>query len=204
MPTDPAPPADPQDPRQVMASAWQDQALRSEVAKRMGRSIRRWRLLAPEQVLARTRARKVSEQLEETMDRHLMGALPPVPTADGSPPSDPAGPGNLVRRCRTIALGVGDLALRAAVTPEAPRPRKSALTLHDDLADRLEGQIDHFRSPGRRGCGVCSTRWNAPWPPSTAAGSASGSQRCSRPAASCHRRRATAGPMRLSLPPTGA
>ena len=197
MATDVAPPADPNDPQQVVASAWQDQALWSEVANRMGQSIDRWRLVAacagvagvslsvlvgslamsgkaqvalatlsvlllavvpylrqkllsPEQVMAWTRARNVSEQLKEAIYRHLMGALAPVPMADGTAAPDPTGPGNLVRRCRAIKQGVGDLALQASVAVVAPRARKTALTLNDYLADRLEGQINYFRKAGAR------------------------------------------------------
>lgn len=196
MPTD-VPPIDPNDPQQVVASAWQDQALWSEVGNRLGTSIDRWRviaaaasvagvslmvlvgslamsgkaqavlatlsvlllavvpylrqkLLSPEQVLAWTRARNVAEQLKEAIYRHMMGALPPVLMADGSPPPDPTGPGNLVRRCRAIKQVVGDLALQASVTVVAPRPRKTSMVLADYLADRLEGQISYFRKAGAR------------------------------------------------------
>ncbi len=110
----------------------------------------RQKLLSADQVLAWTRARNVSEQLKEAIYRHQMGALPPVLLADGSPPPDPTGPGNLVRRCRAIKQTVGDLALQAATTVVAPRARPTTLTLDGYLADRLEGQINYFRQAGAR------------------------------------------------------
>ena len=193
---DAAPPAlDLNDPRQVVASAWADQALWSEVANQLGNSIRRWRarsamagvagmflsllagsmaagsvgqkgtatlgvlllalvpflqqrLLSADRVLAWTRARHVSELLKEAIFRHLLGALPPVALDDGSPPPDPTGPGNLVRRCRAIKRAAADLALLAATTEVQPRKRKTALTLADYLADRVEGQIAYYRKNG--------------------------------------------------------
>jgi hypothetical protein len=180
------------DPQQVVASAWADQALWSQVANQIGDSIRLWRaraavagvaglflsllagsmaagsvgqkvvatlgvlllalvpflqqrLLSADRVLAWTRARNVAEQLKEAIYRHLMGALPPVPLDDGSPPPDPAGPGNLVRRCRAIKRAAADLALLAATAKPEPRQRRTAMTLADYLADRLDGQIQYHR-----------------------------------------------------------
>ncbi|GCL66156.1 DUF4231 domain-containing protein [Pseudaquabacterium pictum] len=103
------------------------------------------RLLSADRVLAWTRARQVAELLKEAIYRHLMGALAPVPLDDGSPPPDPAGPGNLVRRCRAIKRSAADLALLAATATPEPRTRKTAMTLADYLADRLEGQISYYR-----------------------------------------------------------
>ena len=191
----------PNDPDQVIAAAWQDQALWSEVANRIGQSIEFWRLaaaaagtaglvlsvlvgsvdpswfghqhgqtvlaslsvlllatvpflrqrlLSQERLLSWTRARNVSEQLKEAIYRHLMGALPPVPLADGSPPPDATGPGNLVRRCRAIKQSAADLALQAATTTVIPRERKTRMALGGYLADRLEGQISYYRKAGAR------------------------------------------------------
>jgi len=108
----------------------------------------RQRLVSPERVQAWTTARNVSEQLKEAIYRHLMGVLPPEPLADGSAPPDAAGPGNLVRRCRSIKLAAVDLAGVAAAARAAERPRKTQLTLDDYLADRIEGQITYYRSKG--------------------------------------------------------
>jgi SMODS and SLOG-associating 2TM effector domain 1 len=108
----------------------------------------RQRLVSPERVQAWTTARNVSEQLKEAIYRHLMGVLPPEPLADGSAPPDAAGPGNLVRRCRTIKLAAVDLAGVAAAARAADRPRKTQLTLDDYLADRVEGQISYYRRKG--------------------------------------------------------
>lgn len=108
----------------------------------------RQRLVSPERVQAWTTARNVSEQLKEAIYRHLMGVLPPEPLADGSAPPDAAGPGNLVRRCRTIKLAAVDLAGVAAAARAADRPRKTQLTLDDYLAERVEGQITYYRSKG--------------------------------------------------------
>jgi hypothetical protein len=196
MPSVQPPPLDPNDPQQVVASAWADQALWSQVANQIGDSIRLWRaraavagvaglflsllagsmgsgtpggtvgqkvvatlgvlmlalvpflqqrLLSADRVLAWTRARNVAELLKEAIYRHLMGALPPVPLDDGSPPPDPTGPGNLVRRCRAIKRAAADLGLLAATANPAPRPRKTAMTLADYLADRLDNQVAYFR-----------------------------------------------------------
>jgi hypothetical protein len=108
----------------------------------------RQRLVSPERVQAWTTARNVSEQLKEAIYRHLMGVLPPEPLADGSAPPDAAGPGNLVRRCRTIKLAAVDLAGVAAAARAVDRPRKTQLTLDDYLADRVEGQISYYRRKG--------------------------------------------------------
>jgi hypothetical protein len=104
--------------------------------------------VSPERVQAWTTARNVSEQLKEAIYRHLMGVLPPEPLADGSAPPDAAGPGNLVRRCRTIKLAAVDLAGVAAAARAVDRPRKTQLTLDDYLADRVEGQISYYRRKG--------------------------------------------------------
>ena len=108
----------------------------------------RQRLVSPERVQAWTTARNVSEQLKEAIYRHLMGVLPPEPLADGSAPPDAAGPGNLVRRCRSIKLAAVDLAGVAAAARAADRPRKTQLTLDDYLAERIEGQITYYRKKG--------------------------------------------------------
>ena len=108
----------------------------------------RQRLVSPERVQTWTTARNVSEQLKEAIYRHLMGVLPPEPLADGSAPADTAGPGNLVRRCRSIKLAAVDLAGVAAAARAVDRPRKTQLTLEDYLADRVEGQITYYRSKG--------------------------------------------------------
>ena len=108
----------------------------------------RQRLVSPERTQAWTTARNVSEQLKEAIYRHLMGVLPPEPLADGSAPADTAGPGNLVRRCRSIKLAAVDLAGVAAAARAVDRPRKTQLTLEDYLADRVEGQISYYRSKG--------------------------------------------------------
>lgn len=108
----------------------------------------RQRLVSPERVQAWTTARNVSEQLKEAIYRHLMGVLPPEPLADGSAPPDATGPGNLVRRCRSIKLAAVDLAGVAAAARAADRPRKTQLTLDNYLADRVEGQINYYRSKG--------------------------------------------------------
>jgi len=107
------------------------------------------RLLSADRVLAWTRARNVAELLKEAIFRHLMGALPPVPLDDGSQPPDPAGPGNLVRRCRAIKRAAADLALLAATANPEPRQRKTAMVLSDYLTDRLEGQITYYRKSSR-------------------------------------------------------
>ena len=108
----------------------------------------RQRLVSPERVQSWTTARKVSEQLKEAIYRHLMGVLPPEPLADGSAPPDAAGPANLVRRCRSIKLAAIDLAGVAASARAEDRKRKTRLTLDDYLADRVEGQINYYRSKG--------------------------------------------------------
>ncbi len=108
----------------------------------------RQRLVSPERVQSWTTARNVAEQLKEAIYRHLMGVLPPEPLANGSAPADAAGPGNLVRRCRTIKLAAVDLAGVAAAARAADRPRKTQLTLDDYLAERVEGQISYYRRKG--------------------------------------------------------
>lgn len=200
-PPPPSDPSDPSDPQQVVASAWADQALWSQVADNLGRSIRLWRaraavagvaglflsllagslgagtaaqkvlaslgvlllalvpflqqrLLSSDRLLAWTRARQVSERLKEAIYRHLMGALPPAPVADGPPPADPAGPGNLVRHCRAIKQAAADLALLAATADPAPRQRRTRMGLDAYLAERVDGQIRWYRdnamTAGRR------------------------------------------------------
>lgn len=104
------------------------------------------RLLSADRVLAWTRSRLVAEQLQSAIYRHLMGVLAPMPNDDGSPAADPSGPGNLVRHCRAIKRDAADLALLAATTDAPVRPRKTAMTIEDYLADRLDNQIDWYRS----------------------------------------------------------
>lgn len=105
------------------------------------------RLLSADRVLAWTRSRLVAEQLQSAIYRHLMGVLAPMPNDDGSPATDPDGPGNLVRHCRAIKRDAADLALLAATTaPVAPdKPGKTVMTIQDYLADRLDDQIGWYR-----------------------------------------------------------
>ncbi|MES2717528.1 MAG: SLATT domain-containing protein [Pseudomonadota bacterium] len=108
----------------------------------------RQHLVSVERVQAWTMARHASEQLKTTIYRHLMGVLPPAPLADGSEAPDPQGPGNLVRHCRAIKQTVAELAGVAAATVPPEKKRKTQLSLDDYLADRVQGQMNHYRSKG--------------------------------------------------------
>lgn len=120
----------------------------------------RQRLVSPERVKAWTTARNVSEQLKEAIYRHLMGVLPAEPPADTGGPAEAGEAANLVRRCRRIKQSAADLADLAAAAKPEPRERKTTMTLDDYLAERLEGQLRHYRNKGTD-AGIAAKRLRA-------------------------------------------
>jgi hypothetical protein len=108
----------------------------------------RQQLVSDQRVQQWTLARIASEDLKQSIYRHLMGVLQPV--AGGGATSDQSA-ANLVRRGRSIKKSVADLAgVAAAIVPpeNKDRPPPLSLTVEGYVTRRVQGQMKYYRTKG--------------------------------------------------------
>lgn len=109
----------------------------------------RQHLVSDQRVQQWTLARVASEDLKQSIYRHLMGVLQPV--AGGGSSTDQSA-ANLVRRCRDVKKKLVDLAEVAAATvpppPSKDRLPPTSLTIEGYVAKRVQGQMTWFRAKG--------------------------------------------------------
>lgn len=108
----------------------------------------RQQLVSDQRVQQWTLARIASEDLKQSIYRHLMGVLQPVAGGGGTTDQSAA---NLVRRGRAIKKSVVDLAgVAAAIVPpeNKDRPPPLSLTIDGYVTRRVQGQMAYYRTKG--------------------------------------------------------
>lgn len=108
----------------------------------------RQQLVSDQRVQQWTLARIASEDLKQSIYRHLMGVLQPVAGGGGTTDQSAA---NLVRRGRSIKKSVVDLAgVAAAIVPpeNKDRPPPMSLTIDGYVTRRVQGQMKYYRTKG--------------------------------------------------------
>ncbi len=108
----------------------------------------RQQLVSDQRVAQWTLARIASEDLKQSIYRHLMGVLQPVAGGGGTTDQSAA---NLVRRGRAIKKSVVDLAgVAAAIVPaeNKDRPPPMSLTVDGYVTRRVQGQMKYYRTKG--------------------------------------------------------